>query len=220
MRFAICFSGQCREPFEHYDNISQNIVQALERFGDVDIFCHFWKGETKFERGDLPDLNNKDTLSSIIDLYGPKSFSIEDQIDFSNCRPHVSFGPQMSAHKIGSMFYSIYQSNLLKKIYEVESDIVYDKVLRMRTDRLFHHELNDESIFVKNRISARTFSDNGINDQFAIGDSRLMDLYSDCYNFIRYSKTCGPERLLGEWFRECSVLKKSFLELPASLHWY
>jgi hypothetical protein len=79
----------------------------------------------------------------------------------------------------------------LKKEYEEENNIKFDWVIRMRTDSDFKYDVLDLNSFNHdlNIPSGEDWSDNAINDQFAIGRSDAMDLYSNLYNSIHNVQT-------------------------------
>ena len=89
------------------------------------------------------------------------------------------------------MHYSIWKSNELKKQYEKENDIIFDVVIRIRYDSLIEDQFNlsnyiDGDIFIPfgGDWGGTTcgFGQAGINDQFAIGKSKIMDSYSNMFN--------------------------------------
>jgi hypothetical protein len=101
--------------------------------------------------------------------------------DFFNFKIHQS--PPRTDLGIISMFYSIYQSNSLKRKYELSNEMKFDKVIRIRFDSDFENKvLNLEHI--RGDLCIPTGNDwcEGLNDQFAIGSSCAMDLYCDMYN--------------------------------------
>jgi hypothetical protein len=81
----------------------------------------------------------------------------------------------------------------------------------MRTDSDFKSNVLDvRSLSGELNIpSGEDWSDSGINDQFAIGKSRSMDLYSNLYNNFHYNQSVKyyPERIL------CSHLKNMNLNI-------
>ena len=98
------------------------------------------------------------------------------------------------------MHYSIYKANQLKKQYEEEHNIEFDWVIRMRTDSDFHYDILDMNSLTEelNIPSGEDWAENSINDQFAIGTSQAIDLYSSLYCNFHYNQSVKyyPERIL------------------------
>ena len=113
-----------------------------------------------------------------------------------------SFGEVSGRTDIGiiSMYYSIFKSNELKRKYERKNKILFDKVIRMRFDSDFCDKelILDPDI---NSIQVPLGKDwAGMNDQFALGPSKQMDVYSNLYNKMYMVQiACGdhnPELLM------------------------
>lgn len=109
-----------------------------------------------------------------------------------------------------SMHYSIFKANQLKKQFEVENNLTFDWVIRMRTDSDFRYNTLDVRSLTAdlNIPSGEDWSDLGINDQFAIGHSNIMDLYSDLYNKLHYTQSIKyyPERMLYLHLKNMNIL--------------
>lgn len=92
-----------------------------------------------------------------------------------------------------SMHYSIFKSNELKMKYEKDNNIIFDYVVRLRYDSLIEDEINFDD-YINDDIyipfgsdwggSMANIGEGGLNDQFAIGKSHLMNRYSNLYNSL------------------------------------
>lgn len=134
-----------------------------------------------------------DNISILLNEYNPTDIVFEDYEEtkhkFEELYESLSFLPvpegQFARTDVGpiSMHYSIYRCNQLKIEYEEKNNIEFDWIIRMRTDSEFKYDLNLESLFHDLNIpSGENWREDGINDQFAIGRSKIMDLYSNLYN--------------------------------------
>ena len=169
MKVAVCLSGQARSYEEGYKYLNKNL---LSRY-NTDVFWHTW------------DMD-KDAKHTLEDLYVPtktvytKTFDNAQFIKYDRTQDN-RFPPYNTIH----MLYSIFQSNLLKREHEVRNGFVYDAVVRIR----FYYALNIDidfssmekgKLYVPNDYVRGFIKPNGLvaNDQFAYGDSNVMDLYS------------------------------------------
>lgn len=87
-----------------------------------------------------------------------------------------------------SEFYSFYKTLDLKKIYEQQQDFKYDCVVRIRSDHIFHYNIDIES-FDMNKMNVLNCAyhrdtDLTINNHFACASTKLMDIYGECFLFI------------------------------------
>ena len=103
------------------------------------------------------------------------------------------------------MYYSIEQANKLKKEYEKENIFTYDLVIRSRTDIIlqnFNLNLNtlDNNKIYYYGLDQFMFNNVAIcNDQFALGSSEYMNVYSSLYSMLEYYwKTYKPPSMVGE----------------------
>ena len=91
-------------------------------------------------------------------------------------------------NQIGQL-YNIWKANELKKQFEYENNFKYDLVVRTRFDNYFFNSLTDSlveqvsngSIWIPYGFDDLPEYGGGVNDQFAIGTSESMDIYSSMY---------------------------------------
>jgi hypothetical protein len=196
-KIAMCISGYLRTFKECYPSILKNIIQDH----DVDIFIHTYDklGNSSGWRHpiDLSEDIDMDFLESIPNIKVIVTEKWDDiKYKFEKFR---EFQPGVTnINVIATIFYKIYQANLLRKQYEKEHNIEYDLVIRMRGDQFFEKAINLDFPEEKILINAYPWGDedyvhrfNGggnerdeerwINDRFAVGKPELIDYLSELY---------------------------------------
>jgi len=198
MKIALCLSGQSRIISLALDSLQSDLIEPNQ----CDVFIHTWynKNKERIENDHDSELYSND-YTILLQQLKPKSILIEEQIDFTNYYKIPDWCCNCTAQKTQSMFYSIKQSNELKKQYEIKNNFQYDYVIRCRLDCWFRSSLN-VSVFDKNHIHASNkVHGSGLNDFFAIGNSKNMDKYSSVFDNLEYlSSICqfNSELLLAE----------------------
>ena len=235
MKIAVCISGGIR-----YPHLGLKSIQKIFPNDYVKIFIHTWKISDREDfLKTLSGLEHKernniaDTDHSFLENYNYEKLLIEN---YKNCKNkfeklfnNLKFVPSTDPEDeyprfdVGpiSMHYSIHQANELKKQYEVENNITFDWVIRMRTDSDFRYDsLNLNTLTGELNIpSGEDWSDIGINDQFAIGTSHAMNLYSNLYNNFHYTQSSKfyPERLLLNYLKQVDV-KIQRIDFPVRIN--
>lgn len=201
---AICLSGMIRFPEKALKSI--NNINCLNK----KIFIHTWNtidnkclNEFKYESCIIE--NYKDKEKEFNQLYNNFiSRTITDETWIGEQRQDVG---------ICSMYYSINKSNLLKCQYEKIHNIIFDKVIRMRFDSDFQDKILNIDQF-NDDLFIPTGCDwcDGINDQFAIGPSKIMDIYSNVYlNMLNLNCKYHPERILLSHLKMNQINPKRFI---------
>jgi hypothetical protein len=139
MKIAICFSGQLRTGIQTAPNIKRYI-------GDLapvcDYFVHTWDHQSPNHVASELIPVDKNIFSEFYKLYNPIAMTVEPYADKK--APAGVWGgyrvDPVTGRKVISMFESIYKSNRLKKTYEEDNGFIYDYVVRIRTDSVFHQE--------------------------------------------------------------------------------
>lgn len=205
-RIALCISGQPRQAKQNIAFL-KDFIQGL----NVDIFCHFNDGDKHKE--------------FIINELQPKSYLFEKSRDFSKEVEEININEKFIKPERDkgsySMFYSLYKANQLKKEYEQENNFKYDIVVRLRLDILafttlkqilrhisFIGDLNNK-VYIPNHHHSV-----GINDQIAVGNSEIIDIYSDIYLWLekaRLNEYFNPEYLLYRYLKEKEINIKQFI---------
>lgn len=187
MKIALCLSGGLRNfketfyTFEHF---------LLKKY-DVDVF--FYGLENKEGKNkNLQDLNH---------LYQPKNVVINDSSEYNNINCKYPSSSTFYA------FYNIMKCNELKKQYQIENNIQYDIVIRSRTDYFWFRSFDDtelclakENILIPEEWAFKCVNSFAKSDVFAMGNTSLMDEYSNLYkNIDNYCKIFNyhPESLCG-----------------------
>ena len=191
MKVALCISGQPRNVNRGIENILQNI-----KF-DFDVFVHSWwdnKSHTKtFKKilfggrvDEVSEIVQNDWIDKIYEHFDINKILVEKQKQFDI--PEVFENRKLKfTHTFGvySSLYSVYQCNQLKRDFEFENKFKYDWVIRTRSDfglsePVNMNKFNSDIIYAPNDNSHRY----GFNDQFAIGSSKNMDIYSNVFSNI------------------------------------
>ena len=198
MNIAICLSGSIRYPELGLKSINKIIPNNTK------IFIHTWKNvkSGKFLKT-IHRLQAKEGIKEMIDTdfnllqYPYEKLQVDDfdivHKGIQSLYDSLKFN-SYDRNDIGvlSMYYSIYQANKLKCEYEENNGIIFDRVIRMRFDSDFVNELLDlrKTITLDLCIPDTRFDYTGINDQFAIGSSETMDIYSNVYQDIHDLTEC------------------------------
>lgn len=167
-------SGQPRSYRKAFPFIKNNL---LDRY-DIDVFAHSWR----------PEGANLGIYVDVQNLYKPINFISEeklpDDINSDMFVPNASH----PANFCTSMFYSIYRANEFRIRRETLLNKKYDFVIRCRYDFALNKKIDFESL-EKGKIYVSKDTDGPnplLNDQFAIGDSESMNIYSSTFLFLRW----------------------------------
>lgn len=197
MRVAVCISGEIR-------TLDVDMFKSI--FKNVDFFIHTNEYDDR-----ISILNPKSFLVEDIDFNIHPYFMINNKSNYNDIknspkRVHNILtldefknindnkfeieNPGLWSSKpfnVLSMYYSVMQSNLLKKNYEQINGFVYDVVIRIRPDMVFpngfvydNYDFGILNVF-NTPLSIRKVY---VNDHFAISNSKTMDIYSLIYNYI------------------------------------
>lgn len=225
MKIALCLSGHLRDFEKTYPSLNNNLIND-----NVDIFIHTWDklGFSCPYKTDhtLNDTNTK--LNSINNTYNPKKIIIEPssfieelKLHGNEYAPHLRNEPKHVGH-MASMFYKIYACNELRKKYELDAGIKYDLIIRCRSDLYFTSKINLDNIPSKTIVLPKSSSNpDWYNDQFAIGSSDEMDLYSsfffDIPEYFKQRNEFYPEKFM-VWSFNKKMLKPHFNDINFYIH--
>jgi hypothetical protein len=198
MRTALCLSGQSRSYKKSIKSLKKEIIDKY----DCDVFIHTWRdGGKKVGNEYIKDFEKSQWVEEIdysfIKEYNPKKI----KIDYTDYNKFYKKTPLSRFYNTLMMWYSIYQSNNLKKEYEKEFGIKYDCVIRCRFDLYFEKfeitELKSNTIYlppnenIDNPFTTEMKEMLKImgprympNDQFAYGNSESMDYYSSVHELL------------------------------------
>ena len=186
MKVAIIIPGQPRNIHVAYESLKEHYLDKY----DCDFFIHTWFDGDKFPIH---------TYQGMLSLFKPKKILIEEQIIFDKeGRKQEPWNTPLQ--NLLSMYYSMFMGNQLKSQYEEEKGFKYDFVIKMRSDLKIHHPIPLEEIQT-NKLALYKWTQlhyNGSSDVFAIGPSKIMDIYSDLYNKVMYYLDSDPTWQINE----------------------
>jgi len=207
MKIALCLSGQARSVEQTYwSSIKPNILDL----GNVDVFIHTWAldksqiGKYFLAAGvhHVGEPLEADLIEKTLEVYNPTKSLVEPQQDFLTIPHEPRHMPGFRSELVYSMFYSIYQSNLLKVQHEQEMGIVYDWVIRSRFDistpsgPLLLSTLDNSNLYIP---TGGFDTVNGYLDSLAYSNSNNMNKYSDIFNHLDTLLATPDRRLCGEY---------------------
>lgn len=187
MKIALCLSGRPRSYREGFEYHKRNL---LDRH-DVDVFIHTWD--------DIDDM----AFQYIDYNYDPVAITTSTTFSDQSFTKYKTDNPDWPPKNAIHMMFSVFKANELKREHELVSGIVYDAVIRSRFDfalnRQIDFEIEPGKVYVPNDFIKGRIEPNGIicNDQFAVGDSPTMDLYSNTFWNIDRAATLGAP-IIGE----------------------
>ena len=220
MKIAVCMSGQLRQ----WEIAKENQKWFWETSGvEIDYFIHTWDYSGDREGVSQPyitrDVSRKE-FDKLVDWYKPKGCMFDDRKqDFFYANDHWS-----------SLFYSMAQSMMLKRQYEIDNDFEYDLVVKTRPDVVFdprYHfswePLEDNILFAtQGGLMESEFHMFNTNDMVFYGKSYTMDLVIPMYFYRQkmldqrnlfkdklFTGSIGPGVLMQEYFRDYGITTQS-----------
>lgn len=183
MRIALCISGLLRTFEECFPLLKENIILANPNI-QFDLFGYI-NSKSISIASDGTIFENKDIN---FENYKFKNLKVEED----PILPDLSY--QKSVHTLttkptleGNIYYQLYggkKSNQQRLDYETKMGFKYDFVAKIRTDMKFLSSV-DLSNLEKDCIYIPVANDHhGLNDRFAIGDDRNMNIYFNRYDFF------------------------------------
>lgn len=171
MNVALCFSGLPRTLAECYKSLCETIIDPLMEKHNVHIFGAFQKDEEclkllKFDCIEIKDIFVEEVMA--------EHFS---GIDI-NCDSRIP--------NLVKQWKSWHNVTILRNKYEIDKNIKFDWVFRIRSDQMFKKELEDLCQLDNKYIYVPTHDNwTGCNDRFAFSSASNMDIYM---NLIKYAK--------------------------------
>jgi hypothetical protein len=191
MKIAVLLSGMPRYVERGYD-----LTKGIYKGHDVDFFCHAWfdKSKTVEEKSwhNKTITTDPNVDEKILKTYNPKNYLFEKQRQFEVPRPYNynTSWPQ-PFFIVFSHFYSVKTANLLRKIYEKETNTKYDLVLKMRYDIAIGNKINWKEYDLNNLYihdNCNMWSDLhdelSFNDMIAFSKPENMDVYCNTFDLI------------------------------------
>ena len=224
MKIAVCMSGQLRQ----WEIAKENQKWFWETSGvEMDYFIHTWDYSGDREGVSQPYVTrdvSQDEFDKVVEWYKPKKYIFDKRKqDFFYANDHWS-----------SLFYSLAQSIMLKREYEIENDFEYDLVIKTRPDVVFdprYHfswELLEHNVLFATQggIMEHEFHMYNTNDMVFYGTSYTMDLVSQMYFYRQkmlderklldrklYTGPIGPGVLMQEYYRDYGITTQQDLDL-------
>jgi len=221
MKIAICMSGQLRQ--WEMAKVNQKWFWETSGVEQIDYFIHTWDYSGDREGVSQPYIMrdvSREEFDKLVDWYKPKGCMFDDRKqDFFYANDHWS-----------SLFYSLSQSILMKREYEIENDFEYDLVIKTRPDVVFdpnYHfswEHLEDNLFYTTHggIMAHEFGMYNVNDCVFYSNSYTMDLVMEMYFYRQrmidgrdivksklFTGSMGPGVLMQEFFREHGISSQS-----------
>ena len=182
-RIAICFSGQPRTWRKCIESWQNNLFAGLD---NIDIFCHIWDFNT------LPnsiivgkEVKNIPVSSEEIDelfaILKPVKFKIESAREF----PLMKETQVIRTPSFLSQYYGIMNAARLKREFEIENDIEYDVVIKMRYDALIRSPIEISQDIDNHSMYCFHYSWDSIKNTGRVGDifwyagSETYDIIAD-----------------------------------------
>ena len=214
-------SGQLRQ----WEMAKENQKWFWESSGakQIDYFIHTWNYSGDREGVSQPYIMrdvSREEFDKVVDWYKPKGCMFDDRKqDFFFTNDHWS-----------SLFYSMAQSIMLKREYEIENNIEYDVVIKSRPDVVFDPKYHFSPEHLENNLLYSThggimeheFGMYNVNDCVFYSNSYTMDLVSQMYSYRQkvldgrniikdklFTGSMGPGVLMQEFFREYGITPQS-----------
>lgn len=190
MKVAICISGHLRGGNELcYPSLKKYLLDKY----DCDIFVSAFRemGNVQFVHLDTHPIEaGVDVSNIILDTYKPVRHtfnSANDQwiVDLKNRWKDLSTRNTAKLFQIVAMHRNIYEANHLKKMYEADSGVKYDIVVRTRFDNELLSDVIEDSKYVDGEHDLIFKSGyQGVFDQTFWGGNDVMEAASEAYLYI------------------------------------
>ena len=206
MKVALLLSGNMTDWTVHYVYFKRYLLDHY----DIDVFISTWKGYKVDEIEGVRPVNT----------YNPITFDVQDyERGFENTWSKITEPFEVIKEKntnlnnCMSMWYKTQRVNELKNEYQSLIGVNYDLVIKTRPDLKLEKRVVLEKP-KKNTLYIPKGWDwsEGINDLFAYGNSKVMDVYSDLFSRITYlMQECNikinPEVLLKNYINNSEGIK-------------
>lgn len=189
VRVAICMSGHTRSFALCKQNIIQNIIEPLNRFGcNTNTFFSTWN--------DIDFTNNMNNLTDICSRIECEN-SPPDFFTVNYTSQQYLQYPGLCCHttspNAASCLYKIQRAYELSLIYSKEHNYEYDIVIRLRPDVVYHntidvynikHALLYDYLYMPTSPGKYMSVTKGILDSYVYGNKNVMDVFTNTYNML------------------------------------
>lgn len=203
MKAAIQISGAARIE----NDCIESLLTSLVGFTRIDLFFYCWQSESVSEDA----IATK--LKPVMDhRFGVVKIELVPEYQHNSKMNYVVF-PETKIQNVFKMYKGIQGCDVLRRKQEFSEKIRYDVVVRARTDIKLDGVVNlrelskvtDDFVLLPKNGHWR----GGFCDQFAIGNSLLMSIYSSVFDFIDTYAASGmvvhPETVLKHHCRQHSL---------------
>lgn len=180
-KIALCFSGQIRTGILTSKNILNFIGNIID---DCDVFVHTWdvisQTSSDLSIAGVPFKEPDSLFEEFSKIWNPKKMIVED---FAKWEVNKNIEP---------LFHSLFESNKLRKEYEIENNIIYKFVIKIRPDFIYNpsYKLKNELEIILNSdygnsIYTMDFGNcislNKFEDVFWIANPKVFDVAVNYY---------------------------------------
>jgi len=238
MKIALCFSGQPRDVEESYPYISRNLIEP-NNITDIFVHTWWrpeWESSAYTDSDPRPPTTfKKDAIDIVKRIYKPLRIDVENDLvyreeikrDYADDSSWNVTGQIISEKKYINISYprylSVLKSNNIKNEYEKELGFEYDVVIKMRLDLIPRVLVDIKKLDVSKYFYVPTgFPQKnlgvfprliqgwcGVNDEFAIGNKKNMDVYCNIFNDLKKTSMrwppCVGEGTLGNYLEDKRV---------------
>lgn len=203
MKAAILFSGAARLGSDCIESMLSSLVGLTH----VDMFFYCWEAE-----GVNEDAIRSKLLPVMDRRFGVLNIQLVPEYQHTSKANYVVF-PETKIQNVFRMYKGIHGCDLMRRKQEFIEKIRYDVIIRTRSDvkldsvinlRDYSKVLDDFLVLPKNGHWR-----GGYCDQFAIGSSLLMSVYSSVIDYIEAYAAAGlvvhPETILKHHCRQHAV---------------
>lgn len=185
MKYALCLSGQPR----FFEQCGPRLMEMITSAGvDCDVFIHAWTAHEKYSgaswSGDYYPYEN--LRERLISVYTPTMIFVEQDKDslFKEQTSRIKKNTGAEPYIQASMFYSIYQSAALRRLYSQISGIEYDCVIRSRFDYYivdgsdhFMNKIEEQKLYFADVIKNKSV----VCDYWMLGSKNTLEKVENAY---------------------------------------
>lgn len=180
MNIAICLSGLTR----NFENYLPQIIEFAEKW-NADIFVHTWRQKDSDSSLELTDQEigyiHEKLRPTAMDIESPDKFKVEfSRFDKWDAKREDPWSKRASNYAY--LWYSVFQSNVLRRQWQAATRTTYDLVFRQRFDMVLTEDLSFEELDM-DAINVMPINRlDGYADIWAAGNNKNMSIYSNIIN--------------------------------------
>jgi hypothetical protein len=187
MKIAICFWGLCRSTNHTVGSLNTNVFEKLKQFNiSYDIYVHTYT-INKIYNNRWAKESNITLDNNLYKLLNPTKCIISDQEEIDKQLELLKYRRHPDPWNTGydavnnliRALWSLYQVTSIWK----NAETTYDYIMYIRPDVLVLDSLKAEyfSNIRDNEILLPNFAKHPVNDRFAIGRPKIMEIYGNRY---------------------------------------